>query len=78
MTDEGFFWKTTKKLFDLKTVCRSARPEMLTSFSTGWILVVQAGSVEKTRRACAGAPGLRSRSYFGGVGSAGSQRSLTQ
>jgi hypothetical protein len=30
------------------------------------------GSVEKCRRACAGAPGLRSRSYFGGVGSANS------
>jgi hypothetical protein len=29
------------------------------------------GSVAKTCRACAGAPGLRSRSYFGGVGSAG-------
>jgi hypothetical protein len=28
-------------------------------------------SVEKGRRACAGVPGLRSRSYFGGVGSAG-------
>jgi hypothetical protein len=27
--------------------------------------------VEKGRRACAGAPGLRSRTYFGGVGSAG-------
>ena len=29
------------------------------------------GTVEKCRRACAGGPGLRSRSYFGGVGSVG-------
>jgi hypothetical protein len=28
-------------------------------------------NIEKAGRTCAGAPGLRSRSYFGGVGSAG-------
>jgi len=48
-------------------------------FYTGRVEITCPESGRRNRRACAGAPGLRSRSYFGGVvGSAGRPAAFTE